>query len=90
MASVLAASGGFTPKAGNRPHIQIVDPSSGVSQTISFSDVLDPVRSREIRLKAGEVIYIPQTGFARATYVLERLGPLLTSATFALGTGGVY
>jgi polysaccharide export outer membrane protein len=90
LASVLAESGGFLPKAGNKPHIQIVDPASGVSQTISFNDVLDPVRSREIKLKAGEIIYVPETGFARATYVLERLSPLITAGTFAVAAGGVF
>jgi polysaccharide export outer membrane protein len=89
LASVLAESGGFTPKAGNKPHIQIVDPSTGVSRVISFNDVLNPVKSLEITLKPGEIIYVPQTGFARATYVLERLNPLLTASMFSIATGGV-
>jgi polysaccharide export outer membrane protein len=89
LSSVLAESGGFTAKAGNRPHIQIVDPSSGVSRSISFNDLLNPAKALEITLKPGELIFVPQTGFARATYVLERLNPLVTAGTFALATGGV-
>jgi polysaccharide export outer membrane protein len=83
LASVLAQSGGFTAKAGNKPHIQIVDPSSGVSRTVSFNDLLNPTKALEVTLKPGEILYVPQTGFARATYVLERLNPLITAGTFA-------
>lgn len=88
LASVLAEAGGFLDKAGNKPHIQIVDPESGVSRTISFNDVLDPARSREIVLKAGQIIYVPQTGFARVGYVLEKLNALITAGTFAAVSGG--
>jgi polysaccharide export outer membrane protein len=89
LASILAQSGGFTVKAGNKPHIQIVDPSSGVSRTVSFNDLLNPAKALEITLKPGEIIYVPQTGFARATYILERLNPLVTAGTFAMIAGGV-
>lgn len=90
VASVLAQSGGFTVKAGNNPHIQIVDPSSGVSRTVSFQDLLNPVKSRELTLKPGQVLYVPQSGFARATYVLERLNPITTAFTFAAVAGGIF
>jgi polysaccharide export outer membrane protein len=90
LASVLAESGGFTVKAGNNPHIQIVDPSSGVSRTVSFHDLLNPVKAREFTLKPGEILYVPQTGFARATYVLERLNPVMTAFTFAAVAGGIF
>lgn len=88
LASVLAEAGGFLDKAGNKPHIQIVDPESAVTRTVSFNDVLDPIRSREIVLKAGEIIYVPQTGFARVGYVLEKLNALITAGTFAAVAGG--
>jgi len=89
LAGVLAESGGFTAKAGNRPHIQIVDPANGVSRVISFNDLLNPAKALEITLRPGEMIFVPQTGFARATYVLERLSPLITAGTFAIMTKGV-
>jgi len=87
LASVLAQSGGFTGKAGNKPHIQIVDPSTGTSRVISFNDLLNPAKALEITLHPGEMIYVPQSGFARATYFLERLNPLITASTFALFSG---
>jgi polysaccharide export outer membrane protein len=89
LASVLASAGGFTDKAGNKPHIQIVDPATGSSRVISFNDVLNPAKSLEITLRPGEIVFVPQSGFYRATYVVERLSPLITSGTFALLAGGV-
>jgi polysaccharide export outer membrane protein len=87
LASVLAEAGGITEKAGNNPHIQIVDPATGTSRLLSLNDVLDPVKSLEVTLKPGEIIFIPRSGFNRATYVLERLNPLINVATMAMYTG---
>ncbi len=84
LASVLAQAGGFTAKAGNNPHIQIVDPAGGTSRVISFKDLRNPAKALEVTLRPGEMIYVPQSGFARATYALERLNPLITAATFTL------
>jgi polysaccharide export outer membrane protein len=89
LASVLAQAGGFTGKAGAKPHIQIVDPASGSSRTISFNDVLNPVKSLEITLRPGEIVYVPQSGFYRATYVLERLNPAISIGTLAMLEGGL-
>jgi len=86
LASVLASAGGFTAPAGNKPHIQIVDPATGSSRIISFNDVLNPAKSLEIVPKPGEIIFVPQSGFYRATYVVERLSPVLTAGAL-LGVG---
>jgi polysaccharide export outer membrane protein len=87
LASVLASAGGFTGKAGNKPHIQIVDPAAGTSRVLSFNDVLNPAKTLEITLKPGEIVFVPQSGFYKATYVIERLTPLITTGTFALLAG---
>lgn len=89
LATVLAAVGGVTGKAGNKPHIQIVDPSAGTSRTISFNDLLTPAKSNEITLKSGEIIFVPQSGLYRATYVLERLSPLLSVGSMAYMGGAL-
>jgi polysaccharide export outer membrane protein len=89
LASVLAEAGGFTEKAGNKPHIQIVDPAKGTSRTISMNDLLNPAKSLEITLNPGEIIYVPQTGFSRMVYVLTGLNPLITAVTFGVVGGGV-
>ena len=83
LASVLAEAGGFTGKAGNKPHIQIVDPATGYSRIISFNDILNPAKSLEITPGPGEIIFVPQSGLYRATYVLERFSPLISAGTFA-------
>jgi len=87
LASVLAGAGGFTEKAGNKPHIQIVDPATGTSRTVSFSDVVDPRKTLEVTLKPGEILYVPQSGFYHATYFIERLSPLMSLATMAIVDG---
>ncbi len=88
-ASVLAQAGGITDHAGNNPRIQIVDPSTGTSRIVSLKDLLDPVKSREVTLKPGEIIFVPKSGFYRASYILERLSPLVTLATMAMYSGAL-
>jgi polysaccharide export outer membrane protein len=83
LASLLAEAGGFTGNAGNKPHIQIVDPATGYSRIISFNDILNPAKSLEITPRPGEIIFVPQSGLYRATYVLERFSPLISAGTFA-------
>jgi polysaccharide biosynthesis/export protein len=86
LASVLAAAGGFAEPAGNKPHIQIVDPATGNSRIISFNDLLNPAKALEVTPKPGEIIFVPQSGFYRATYVIERLSPAITAGAL-VGVG---
>jgi polysaccharide export outer membrane protein len=86
LASVLAAAGGFAPPAGNKPHIQIVDPATGNSRMISMNDILNPAKSLEVTPKPGEIIFVPQATLYRATYVVERLSSVITSAAL-VGVG---
>jgi polysaccharide export outer membrane protein len=86
LASVLAEAGGFTEPAGNKPHIQIVDPVTGTSRIISFNDLLSPAKALEITPRPGEIIFVPQSGLFRATYMVERLSPLITAAAL-VGVG---
>jgi polysaccharide export outer membrane protein len=90
LASVLASAGGTLPAAGAKPHIQIVDPATGSSRLISMNDVLNPARSNEITLKPGEIVFVPQSGLYRATYVLERIAPLFQLSTLAYMKGVLY
>jgi polysaccharide export outer membrane protein len=83
LASVLADAGGLTDQAGNNAHVQIVDPVTGTSRVLTFKDVLNPAKLREVTLKPGEIIFVPKTGFARATYALQRLSPLFQLSNFA-------
>lgn len=83
LASVLADAGGLTDQAGNNAHIQIVDPTTGTSRVLTFKDVLNPAKSLEVTLKPGEIIFVPKTGFARATYVFQRLSPMFELSSLA-------
>ena len=87
LASVLAGAGGFTEKAGNSPHIQIVDPASGTSRYVTFRDLLNPAKSLEVTLHPGEIIFVPRSGFNRATYILERLSPMMQLSTLSYMIG---
>lgn len=87
LASVLAGAGGFTEKAGNSPHIQIVDPKGGTSRYVTFRDLLNPAKSLEVTLHPGEIIFVPRSGFNRATYVLERLSPMMQLSTLSYMIG---
>jgi polysaccharide export outer membrane protein len=83
LASVVAQAGGFTELAGRNPHIQVVDPATGTSHAYRLRDVLNPVRTREIQLQPGEIIFVPRSGFAQATYVMQRLTPLFILSNLA-------
>lgn len=89
LASVLAEAGGITDHAGNDPHIQIVDTATGTSRVLAYKDVMNPVKSLEVTLKPGEIVYVPKSGFYKATYVLERLSPLVTVASMAFYAGAL-
>ena len=88
LASVLANAGGFTIQAGNRPHIQIVDPASGTSREVSMKDILNPAKTTEVTLRPGEIVFVQQSGFARFAYALQAINPIITSASFAALAGG--
>lgn len=86
---VLSMAGGITDKAGSNPHVQIVDPKNGTSRVMTFKDLMNPAKSLEVNLKPGDIIYVPVSGFYRATYFLERLSPLTTLATLAAVNGAL-
>ena len=83
LASVLADAGGLTDQAGNNAHVQIIDAKTGNSRVLTFKDVLSPAKSREVTLKPGDIVFVPKTGFARATYVFQRLNPLFQLSSLA-------
>jgi polysaccharide export outer membrane protein len=74
---LLAEAGGLTELAGSNPKIQIIQASTGKTRVVSFSAVLSPA-ALDLTLHSGDIVYIPESGFNRATYVLQRLSPLVT------------
>ena len=53
LASVLAEAGGFAAPAGNKPHIQIVDPATGTSQNDLIQRSAQPSQSAGDYAQAG-------------------------------------
>ncbi len=77
---LIALAGGITQNAGRYPDIEIIQPSTGKTRIISFKQVLQP-NGLDLTLQSGDIIYVPQSGFNRAAYVLEKLSPLVTVFT---------
>jgi polysaccharide export outer membrane protein len=86
LASILAAAGGTSERAGMKPRIQVVDHVTGKSQMLTMDDVLNPAKSLEITLKPGDIVYVPRSGWYQATYVLERLAPFANLSTMFVWT----
>jgi polysaccharide biosynthesis/export protein len=79
LASVLAQVGGLAEGASH--NIQVIQPSTGKTSTVTFKSLLTLTGNDEVRLHAGDVVYVPQSGFYKSTYVVQRL-----SGVAALGT----
>jgi polysaccharide biosynthesis/export protein len=79
LASVLAQAGGLAESASGK--VQIIQPSTGKTSTVSFKSILKD--SFEVRLHAGDVVYVPASGFYKATYVIQRLSPIATMGALA-------
>ncbi len=82
LSKLIAEAGGITLQAGRNPDIRIYQASTGSIRVIPFKAMLGPARL-DLTLKSGDVIFVPESGFNAATYVLERLSPLVTIFTAA-------
>jgi polysaccharide biosynthesis/export protein len=71
LASVLAQAGGLAEGAGR--NIQVIQPSTGRISTIPFKALLTLTGTDEVKLHAGDVVFVPQSGFYKSTYVIQRL-----------------
>jgi polysaccharide export outer membrane protein len=80
LAKLIAQAGGLTDGAGRYPDIRVISPTTGTTRVISFKSVLQPA-SLDLTLKPGDIIFVPQSGFNRVSYVLEKLSPLVSIFT---------
>jgi polysaccharide biosynthesis/export protein len=71
LTSVLAQAGGLAEGAGQ--NIQVIQPSSGRTLTIPFKSLLTLAGTDEVKLHAGDVVYVPVSGFYKSTYVIQRM-----------------
>jgi polysaccharide biosynthesis/export protein len=81
LASVLAQAGGLAE--GAAANIQVIQPSTGKTSTISFKSLLTIKGTDEVKLHAGDVVFVPQSGFFKSTYVIQRLSPIATMGAIA-------
>jgi polysaccharide biosynthesis/export protein len=81
LASVLAQAGGLAE--GAAANIQVVQPSTGKTVTIPFKSLLTVKGTDEVKLHPGDVVYVPQSGFFKSTYVIQRLSPAATVGAIA-------
>ena len=79
LASVLAQAGGLAEGAGH--NIQVIQPSTGRISTIPFKTLLTLTGTDEVKLHAGDVVFVPQSGFYKSTYVIQRLSPAASLGT---------
>jgi polysaccharide export outer membrane protein len=79
---LLAEAGGLTVQAGKNPSIEVISPSTGKTRVIAFKSLLTPA-PLELELKSGDLIFVTESGFNQASYVLEKLSPLVSIFTTA-------
>lgn len=87
---VLALAGGLADGAATGK-IRLLRPSTGLTREVAFQDLVKPRGSKDtvdIALENGDVVYVPQSGFSKFGYVLEKLSPMGTLLMFgALAAG---
>ncbi|MBS1799372.1 MAG: polysaccharide biosynthesis/export family protein [Acidobacteria bacterium] len=81
---LLAMAGGPTEKAGHYPDIQVIhrgtDKVPGKTQVVSYKDILG-AKPLDLTLQSGDIIYVPESGFNRMGYTVEKLSPLVNLFT---------
>jgi len=80
LAKLLSLSGGLTAEAGRNAQIQIVQPSTGKTRTVSFKQILQP-GPMDLTLHSGDIVYVPKSGFNNVAYVFDKLSPLVSMFT---------
>jgi polysaccharide export outer membrane protein len=81
LTSILAQAGGLTEGASSK--VQVIQPSTGKTTTVSFKSLVSLKGVNEVSLHGGDVVYVPASGFYKATYVIQRISP---GATLGLAT----
>jgi hypothetical protein len=61
----------------------VIQQSTGKTVTVSFKSLMTLKGADEVRLHAGDVVYVPQSGFYKSTYVIQRLSPIASLGAIA-------
>ncbi len=82
--TVLGEAGGLSDAAGKNPEILVVHRTSGEkNQFVHFKDLLKPESGNEVPLYAGDIVFVPQSGWNKTSVVIQNVTPFMTMATFA-------
>jgi len=77
----ITEAGGPTDGAGETPTIHIVQPSTNKTLTITWKELMTPSGGNEVTLHAGDMIFIPKSGFEKFATVVSKISPLATLMT---------
>jgi polysaccharide biosynthesis/export protein len=79
----ITQAGGPTDGAGGSPTIHIVQSSTNKTITLSWKELMTPNGGNEVTLHAGDMVFIPKSGFQKFATVVSKISPLATLAVFA-------
>lgn len=78
--SLLADAGGVTEKAGN-PTIQIVEPSTGRIQKITYKQLLTLQGGSDVTLHDGDIVFVPRSGLSKVGFFFQQISPITSIGT---------
>lgn len=79
--SLLAKAGNITEMAGNNPTIEIVEPSTGKVQKVTYKQLLTVNGGSDINLHDGDIVFVPRSGLSKAGYFFQQIGPIIGIGT---------
>ncbi|ADW68915.1 polysaccharide biosynthesis/export family protein [Granulicella tundricola] len=77
---LIALAGGLTQEAGGNPNIQVIQIVNGKTRIVPFKQILQP-SPLDLTLQSGDIIFIPESGFNKAAYIIDKLSPAITLFT---------
>jgi polysaccharide export outer membrane protein len=83
LTSVLAEAGCCSDNGGYNPKIHLLQRSSGKDIVVEYKKLLTLGGQQEYTVHPGDVIFVPVSGFNKATGVIQKLSPIATMLTFA-------
>jgi polysaccharide export outer membrane protein len=77
----ITQAGGPTDTAGGSPVIHIVQSSTNKTITLTWKELMTPNGGNEVTLHAGDMIFIPKSGFQKFAAIISKISPIATLAT---------
>lgn len=74
--SILAQAGGLGDGAGGSPNITIIQKSASTTRVIPWKQLMTPTGVAELKLKPGDVIFVPRSGLYKVSVFMQRISPM--------------